>query len=120
MVPTNSKKINIKYGGRIMPCYAIKTQQIEKETAEYSNYDWELFSNLTFEEKVAEYLKISEILLMRKRSKHHYFQLTPKLHENEDKTRLKRVGGKILRLGKLINILECVINQMEWQIVLLK
>lgn len=103
-----------------MHCYAIKMQQIEKETNEYSNYDWKSFGNLTFDEKVAEYLKISEILLIRKRSKHHYFQLTPTLHENEDETRLKRVGGKILRLGKLINILECVINQMGWEIILLE
>ena len=100
-----------------MQCYAIRIQHIEKEIAEYSNYDWKSFGNLTFEEKVAEYLKISEMLLMRKRSKHHYFQVTPKLHENEDRKRLKRVGGKILRLGKLINILECVINQMELEIV---
>lgn len=102
----------------IMQCYAIKTQQIEKETAEYTNYDWKSFGNLTFEEKVNEYLKISEILLIRKRSKHHYLQLTPKLHENEDKTRLKRVGSKIFRLGKLIDILECMINQMEFEIKL--
>ena len=68
--------------------------------------------------KIAEYLKISEILLIRKRSKHHYLQLTPKLHENEDKTRLKRVGSKIFRLGKLIDILECMINQMEFEIKL--
>ncbi len=101
-----------------MQCYAIKTQEIEKETAEYSKYDWKSFGNLTLEEKVDEYLKISKMLLIRKRSKHHYLQLTPQLHENEDKTRLKRVRGKLLQLGKLINILECVINQMEWQIKL--
>ena len=86
-----------------MQCYAIKTQQIEKETAEYTNY-WESFGNLTFDEKVAGYLKISKILLMRKRSKHHYFQVTPKLHKKNDERKLKRVGEKILRLGNLINI----------------
>ena len=101
----------------IMPCYAIKTQQIEKETAEYTNYDWESFGNLTFDEKVAGYLKISEILLMHKRSKHHYLQLTPELHKKNDKRNLKRVGRKILQLGKLINILECVANQIEFEII---
>lgn len=100
-----------------MKCYAIKTRQIEKETDEYCNYDWESFGNLTFEEKNAEYLKIIEMLLMRKRSKHHYLKVTPKLHEEDNEKRLKRVRRKILRLGKLINILECVINQMEFEII---
>lgn len=105
-----------------MQCYAIKTQQIEKETTEYnSKYDWELFSNLTFEEKVTEYLKISEMLLMRKRSKHFYFQSLGRIMDDDrEERRKKRYERKILQLCVLIDILECVINQMELQIVLLK
>lgn len=104
-----------------MTGYAIKTQDIEKETVEYKNYDWESFSNLTFEEKVAEYLKITKMLLLRRRSWEFYFNHFPEvLNEENDQKRIKRVGMKIIDLAVLITIFEYVINQMELQIILLE
>lgn len=103
-----------------MSCYSIKTKEIEKETDEYANYDWEAFSNLTLEEKVAEYLKISSMLLMYRRSRHFYLQKITELLNNDKFERRKNHFIRIvLLLANLIDILECVVNQMELQIVLL-
>lgn len=100
-----------------MQCYAIKTQQIEKEIAEYNDYDWEIFGNLTIEEKMAEYLAIRKMLLMRKRSEHIY---SKKCNESERYKERLRIGRKIFELMKLINLLDCIVEQMEIQIILLE
>ena len=99
----------------------VKKQQILNESAEYGNYDWEIFSTLTVEEKTAEFLKLQEMLLMRKRFKHFYFKQVERLANEEKgrKTRI-RINNKILQLGKLIDILEEVVSQMELQIILLE
>ena len=104
-----------------MQCYAIRIQHIEKEIAEYSNYDWKSFGNLTFEEKVAEYQKISELLLICRRSRHSYLQKISKLINNDRfERRRNHLIRKLLLLANLIDTLECVVNQMELQIVLLE
>lgn len=104
-----------------MQCYAIKTQEIETDIAAYRDYDWDAFSTLNVEEKVANYLKISKMLLICRRSRHFYLQKMAN-HFNDDRfeRRRKEVGRKILQLGELIDILECVVNQMELQIILLE
>lgn len=104
-----------------MTGYAIKTQKIETDITAYQDYDWDTFNTLNVEEKVANYLKISKMLLMCKRSRHFYLQKMAN-HFNDDRfeKRRKHFGRKILRLAELINILECVVNQMELQIVLLE
>lgn len=104
-----------------MQCYAIKTQQVETDIAVYRDYDWDKFSTLNVEEKIANYLKISKMLLMYKRSRHFYLQKMANLY-NDDRfeRRRKHYGRKILQLAELINLLECVVNQMELQIVLLE
>lgn len=103
-----------------MLCFAIKNHQLEKEVDEYSNFDWMSFWTLTTEEKIDKYLKISEMLLMCKRSKHIYFQNLIRIwDENSEERRKKRFGRKIFLLGKLIDILESVLNQIELQIIVL-
>ena len=51
-----------------MSCYTIKTQQVEKNITAYRDYDWDTFSSLHVEEKIANNLKISKKLLMYRRS----------------------------------------------------
>lgn len=102
-----------------MVCFAIKTHQLEKEVEEYSNFDWESFWTLTTEEKTDNYLKITEMLLMRKRSKHIYIQNFARIsNDDSEEKRKKRFGRKIFRLGELIDILESIVDQMELQIIL--
>ena len=55
-----------------MLCFATKNHELEKEVDEYDNFDWMSFWTLTPEEKIDKNLKISEMLLMRKRSRHIY------------------------------------------------
>ncbi|MBE6509530.1 MAG: hypothetical protein E7Z77_08995 [Methanobrevibacter sp.] len=103
-----------------MLCFAIKNHQLEKEVDEYSNFDWMSFWTLTTEEKIDKYLKISEMLLMRKRSRHIYLQNLARIsNEDSEERRKKRFGRKIFRLGELIDILESVLNQIELQIMVL-
>ena len=101
-----------------MQCYVIKTQQIEKETDEYCNYDWESFGNLTFEEKNAEYQRIIEIELQREESWEFYFNKLSEFVFDDD--RLKRVARKITYLAILIETLKYVITRMELEIMLLE
>lgn len=78
-----------------MQCYAIKTQHIEKEIAEYIKFDWEAFKNLTFDEKVTEYLKISEILLICRKFWSIHIQ-----HANE--TEFTRKNENIKRIVQIL------------------
>lgn len=103
-----------------MVYFAIKNHELEKEVDEYDNFDWMSFWTLTTEEKIDKYLKISEMLLMRKRSKHIYFQNLIRIwDDNSEERRKKRFRRKIFLLGKLIDILESVLNQIELQIMVL-
>ena len=105
----------------IMQCYAIKTQQVETDIAVYRDYDWDKFSTLNVEEKIANYLKISKMLLICRTSRHFYLKkMANHLNDDRFERRRKHFGRKILQLGELIEILECVVNQMELQIVLLE
>lgn len=60
------------------------------------------------------------MLLMRKRSQHSYLERFPSIENDEfGEKRKKRIRQKIFQLGDLIDILECVVNQMELQIIAL-
>ena len=103
-----------------MTPFAIKNHQLDKEITEYGNFDWEAFWDLSVEEKLTYYIKISQILLMRRRSRHIYLQNFPRLPNDEcGERRKKRLRKKIFQLAELIDILEGVINQIELQIILL-
>lgn len=103
-----------------MLCFATKNHELEKEVDEYDNFDWMSFWTLTPEEKIDKYLKISEMLLMRKRSRHIYLQNLARIsNEDSEERKKKRFRRKIFLLGKLIDILESVLNQIELQIIVL-
>lgn len=104
-----------------MQGHAIKIQQLVNEINEYENYDWNAFSSLSIEEKIAEHSKISYMLLKRKMSRHFYLQKTAMLvNENKDRRSIYTVKNKIMKLATLIDVLDAVTNQMEMQIILLK
>ena len=103
----------------MMP-FVIKNHQLDKEITEYGNFDWEAFWDLKKKKKLDYYIKISQILLMRRRSRHIYLQNFPRLPKDEcGERRKKRLRKKIFQLAELIDILEGVINQIELQIILL-
>ena len=101
-----------------MQCQVIKIQQIEKEVVEYSNYDWESFANLTFEEKNADHQRIVEMASQRSESWEFYFNKLPEIVFEDD--RLKSHAKKLTYLTILIETLKYVINRMELEIMLLK
>lgn len=102
-----------------MSCYAIKSQQIKKEIEKYIIYDWKAFGNLTFEEKVAEYLKLVEMLIYRRDSWSFYFHTFSNIvNDDNDEKRLKHVGKKLVILRRLITILQNLVYKMDVEISL--
>lgn len=108
-------------GIETMSSYAIKIHQLTKEINEYVNYDWNAFSSLTIDEKIAKHSEISNMLLRRKISKHFYLKHLPRIiNEDRNEKREHRIKNKIMKLATLIDVLDAVINQMEMQIILLE